>query len=470
MILNSISKLSLIFLALGFLTACNSTSSDQQKIIGKWIQIGSQEKTLDFKEDGTVLRDKKDKLNYLFEREGFIKLEGAGRRKEEYQIAFKGDTLITLDAETRKKFFRVSSLDKPEFFRFLVADQLTSTMRKECVNVVVTKTTVADLPDSVHLQPKFLRAVKPTTEIYLADAIFKDRSTTQPSILIKKKKDGYIIPVWRETVEAFTQRSTFALIGLKTTKIMLKETKKGKYKGQIFLEDGNLLNIDLDTKKGWIPNDTQSMEVFTTYFIDRELGKKQCERVSLTTEDNYHYTGIAHMTDGQQLHIQTDKLKGWGVKNTMEDAKIYITYRILNGIGSTVQSLDVKKLGNKEYKVRAKLSEGDFATLFVSPEYRGWYPEDNANNLAVVVKYQMNAGFVNDQKEGEAILKVVNVKIGPHKTKEKDIMVIKEGQYIGLAILSDGTAKKLMVYHKGKSFKWEVTGDFVPPENAKTSS
>ena len=208
MISNFTIKLTLILLTLGFFTACSPNAAEKKQVLGKWIDIGDQNKTLDFQEDGTVLRNRKDKLTYSFEREGFMSFQGISR-KEEYQIAFKGDTLITLDAESRNRYFRVSSLDKPEYFKYLVMGQLSSVMRKVCKGIVVTEVIVSDLPDTVHLQPKFARAVKPESKIYLADATFKDESKSQLSILLKEDKDGYLLPVWRETVEAFTERSTF---------------------------------------------------------------------------------------------------------------------------------------------------------------------------------------------------------------------------------------------------------------------
>lgn len=460
MISNFIIKLQFVLLAVGLLSACSTNSSEKKQILGKWINIGDQNKTLEFKEDKQVLRDKQDKLSYSFEREGFLSLKGLSR-KEEYQIAFKGDTLIMLDAESRKRYFRVSSLDKPENFKYLVAQQLSSVMRKACKDISITEIVVADLPDSVHLQPKFSRAVKPNSKIYLADVTFGDESKTQLSILLKNDKEGYLTPVWRETIEAFTERSTFALIGVRTNKISLKEVKKGKYKGQISLVDGNILNIDLDTKKGWIPSDVSSMEIFTRYFVDRELGENICKKVSLATEDDYHYMGIAYMNDGKELNIQTDKLKGWSVKNTDKDVKTYITYQIVNGIGSSVQNLDVKKVSGKEYKVKAKLAGGELVNLFVSPEYRGWYPADEAKTLAIVIKYQMNAKEDNEKK-------ALSLELKPYQAKKEE--EAQKGQYVGIVNMSDGSSKKVMVHHKGKSFKWEVIKSYDKPKDDKASS
>ena len=457
MISNFTIKLPLVLLVLGLFTACSPSSSEKKQILGKWIDIKTQKGTLDFKEDGTILRDGEDELTYSFEREGFVSFHGFSR-DEEYQIAFKGDTLITLDAESRNRYFRVTSLEKPENFKYLVAAQLASVMRKGCDDLVVTEVDAANLPDSVHLQPKFVRAIKPNSKIYLADVTFQDKSKTQLSILLKEDKEGYLLPVWRETVEAFTERSTFALLEVRTKEITLEEVKKGKYKGQIILADGNKLNIDLDSKKGWLPSDITSMEVFTKYFVNRELGKKHCEKVTLSTEDNYHYTGIAHMNDGNKLHIQTDKLKGWSVKDAMEDIKMYITYRIVNGVGSEVQSIEVKKHVNKEYKVKAKLQGGEFVNLFVSPEYRGWYPADDAKDLAIVVKYQMNSSFAEKEKSD----RVVDLTLEPYEKKK--------GQYVGTAKINDGSGRKIMVYHKGKSFQWEVVKNYDKPKDEKTNS
>ena len=433
-------KYNVLIFFIGLLAACDS---GDQRLVGKWINLEDGRSVIAFKENNEVVYDQVARKNYTFIKEDVIEVTSTTTKAtEQYEIRFLGDTLVLTGIESRQKYLPPSYFEREETIEKVVEQEARETTERMITGVDLTPYTFEELNQRMTINTALLKDIQPDTKIYVGDVGFTGDNTMQ--VTARVMYDEAQIPriIWRETVESALKRNFKGRLRVIPTSIKLEKKRRNIFDGLVYLPDGDSMTIELDLRKSWMPTpDTAAMGTYTKYQMNAILGKTAIQNVDLSTEDKFHYQGEAYTAEGEKLEITTDRLKGWHLLNTADNAAIFGEFVFALRLGKKPEQItEVKKVEDGIFEMEVLL-EGEEApvTLFVDTEKLGWYPEDEIRTLETVVACQLIATTTGR-------LELQNV------TLER----INEGNYKGEAVFTEGVRKKLDVKHTGRGFTWEI--------------